>query len=158
MHNIRTAAALALTALVGACDEKVSPPPLVIRDPASWMVFFDYGSVALTEQSRKTLSAASTEWVSWMRDTRTPTRYLCVIGHADNADPEAINKQVSRQRAEVVIEYLIDQGMPRERMGARGVGSARPLVTTPPNTREHQNRFVELVFGFTVDHCNKVKE
>jgi len=104
------------------------------------LVFFDDGSDQLTEQSRHRLSLIAAD-----RGRIEGDWELCVTGHSDNSGSPEINERLSLRRAGAVAAYLAGLGIPSRRMVARGVGSADPLVATPPDTPEPQNRFVAVV-------------
>lgn len=138
--------ALALGLLAGACHSTPPPPPASLQEPYSWVIFFDDGSVALKDRDRQTLDQAA-KWSGTLFESPAPPVWqLCLVGHSDNTGSEASNLALSRRRGEVVRAYLVERGLPKERLAVFAVGSAKPLVTTPPNTHEAQNRRVELAF------------
>lgn len=113
------------------------------------MVFFDSGSVALSDQGRRSLRSAFTDRgfcsFGWIDEARSSV-CVHVAGHTDQSGDEAANWQLSRRRAEVVAEYLIELGLPRERIVVQAKGSSAPLVIQPgPNGREPQNRRVTIL-------------
>jgi len=137
MTKHSTLAALALC-LLGACAE--TPPPSQAPNyelTQAMLVFFDDGSDQLTEQSRHRLSLIAAD-----RGRIEGDWEFCVTGHSDNTGSPEINERLSLRRAGAVAAYLAGLGIPGRRMVALGVGSADPLVATPPDTSEPQNRFV----------------
>jgi outer membrane protein OmpA-like peptidoglycan-associated protein len=66
-------------------------------------------------------------------------------GFTDSTGTAATNERLSQQRADAVGDYLMSQGVTRDRVTARGLGSSQPVA--PNDTREgrQQNRRVELV-------------
>ena len=71
--------------------------------------------------------------------------HISIEGHADVRGPEEFNKDLSQRRAESVLEFMVKNGVARERLSAKGFGSERPLVDA---TNEHAhllNRRVEFV-------------
>lgn len=137
---------LPLLLSAGACQSTPPPPPAPAHEPSAWMVFFDDGSVALKDQQRQTLDQAA-KWSGTLFASPAPPYWqLCLVGHSDNVGSDASNLALSRRRSEVVRAYLVERGLPRDRLAVSAAGSARPLVTTPPNTHEAQNRRVELAF------------
>lgn len=138
--------ALPLGLLAGACHSAPPPPPASLQEPFSWVIFFDDGSVALNDRGRQTLDQAA-KWSGTLFGSPAPPVWqLCLIGHSDNTGSTASNLALSRRRGEVVRTYLVERGLPRERLAVYGVGSDKPMVVTPPNTHEAQNRRVELAF------------
>ena len=43
--------------------------------------------------------------------------------------------------------YLVELGVPQQRIVTASLGSSKPLVVTAPGTPEISNRRVEVVFG-----------
>ncbi len=137
-HSILAALALCL---LGACAE--TPPPSTAPTyelTQAVFVFFDDGSDAIGEQGQHALSLIATD-----RGRIEGDWELCVTGHADNSGSPEINERLSLRRAGAVAAYLAGLGIPGRHMVARGVSSADPLVATPPDTPEAQNRFVAVV-------------
>ena len=68
-----------------------------------------------------------------------------VTGHTDTSGSPQYNQGLSVRRANAVAAGLVRLGVPRNEITARGVGESQLLVSTPDNTREPQNRRVEIV-------------
>jgi outer membrane protein OmpA-like peptidoglycan-associated protein len=101
-------------------------------------IFFEFGSVTLTDSSTAWLDSVAT----MMR--ALPNRTFAIEGHTDNVGNPAYNQTLSRNRAAAVQNYLIAKGVEAQRLTAKGYGSTRPIVpnTTPDNRR--RNRRVEI--------------
>ncbi|MEM6327236.1 MAG: OmpA family protein [Bacteroidota bacterium] len=69
-----------------------------------------------------------------------------VEGHTDNTGSAEANQSLSQQRAEAVVQYLVDQGVSAERLSAVGYGQARPQASNDTEEGRAQNRRV----AFTV--------
>lgn len=67
-----------------------------------------------------------------------------VAGHTDAQGDAAYNLWLSERRAESVRQYLISQGVPAERLSARGYGETEPLADNATAAGRRQNRRVEL--------------
>ena len=68
-----------------------------------------------------------------------------VVGHTDNTGSMDHNMNLSRQRADAVVDALVIRGISKNQLSAMGVG---PLSPNAPNRNEDgkaQNRRVELV-------------
>jgi outer membrane protein OmpA-like peptidoglycan-associated protein len=74
-----------------------------------------------------------------------PSVVLKVSGHTDNTGSEAHNKTLSYKRAEVVAEYLIDNGVAIDRVTFEGLGSSKPLMPNGTEAGRRKNRRVELL-------------
>jgi outer membrane protein OmpA-like peptidoglycan-associated protein len=70
---------------------------------------------------------------------------LEIGGHTSGEGSKAINDQLSDDRARAVMAFLKEQGVPTERMAAKGYGSSRPLVPEITEEDRATNRRVELV-------------
>ncbi len=74
-----------------------------------------------------------------------PAARVTVNGYTDNASAEGINIPLSVQRATVVAEYLIANGVARDRVTAKGLGSANPIASNDTAEGRAKNRRAELV-------------
>jgi len=70
---------------------------------------------------------------------------LIVEGHTDNVGTKAANQKLSEQRAQAVVGWLVDHGIERNRLTARGFGQARPVADNTSEEGRARNRRVELV-------------
>ena len=69
---------------------------------------------------------------------------LRVSGHTDSTGSDQYNQQLSEQRAKAVAEYLVTQGVARERMFVQGLGESLPLADNATPEGRAANRRVEL--------------
>lgn len=68
-----------------------------------------------------------------------------VQGHTDDSGSEAFNDSLSQMRADAVRRWLIEAGVPGEKLVAKGYGYSRPLGDNRVKTGRQQNRRVEFV-------------
>jgi len=73
-----------------------------------------------------------------------PQLRVQVTGHTDSAGGEAINRQVSEARANAVVDYLVDLGLPADRFRPVGAGASDPLVPGQDAAANRINRRVEF--------------
>src|SRR3546814_20773348 len=66
-------------------------------------------------------------------------------GYTDLMGTDAYNQVLSEQRANAVIEFLVDSGIEAGKIIGRGYGKADPVV--PVQAPEMQNRRVEIEIG-----------
>ena len=100
---------------------------------------FQSGSKKLTKASYKTLNNI----VSLMK--KFSTANIEVQGHTDNTGSEETNKQISQDRAQVVVDYFIQNGIAADRVRAVGFGSDKPIADNKTKKGRSKNRRVELV-------------
>jgi outer membrane protein OmpA-like peptidoglycan-associated protein len=67
-----------------------------------------------------------------------------VAGHTDTTGPREFNERLSRQRAEVVKVFLIENGVTAERMTTRGYAWDEPVTSNKTASGRAQNRRTEL--------------
>ena len=140
LKKILVTAAAAL--MLAACEEPApatAPPPPATAPAASFMVFFDWDSSRLNQQSMTVIGQAAAAFKS-----RNGTG-ITATGHTDTSGGDAYNMALSLRRANVVKDALVQQGVPAAAVNAVGVGKAGLLVQTGDGVREPQNRRVEMV-------------
>lgn len=90
-------------------------------------VFFDTGSDRIKTKSYTLLNTVALVLLKNPQVTK-----IRVEGHTDDMGKSASNLELSRRRAMSVRAYLIDQGVPAERLGSEGFGEEQPLCTDIP--------------------------
>ena len=100
---------------------------------------FQTGSTKLTKASYKTLNNI----VSLMK--KFSTANIEVQGHTDNTGSEDTNKKISQNRAQVVVDYFVQNGISSDRVRAVGFGSDKPIADNKTKKGRSKNRRVELV-------------
>jgi len=145
---VRVVRSSIVAAFIGltSCAE---PSPTQSYEPNYVLVFFDSGSTSLNKQAKQKLSDVMVEPTEPIKAVLKPDspRMICVTGHADAVGSESNNKELGQRRAVAVAKYMIELGAPEKRITVGSLGSAKPLVVTPPNTSAAANRRVEVVFG-----------
>lgn len=74
-----------------------------------------------------------------------PVRSVKISGHTDNTGSEGHNLALSKRRAVVVAEYLVNNGVDINRVETFGLGSAKPIVLNTTDEGRKKNRRVELL-------------
>lgn len=72
---------------------------------------------------------------------------VTVGGHTDADGDEALNQQVSQDRAQAVVDYLTSQGVPADSLTAVGFGEAQPIAPNDTAENKAKNRRIEFVTG-----------
>lgn len=102
-------------------------------------VHFEFDKATLTPDSKSTLDAA----VEILGNH--PQLQVEVAGHTDAIGTESYNLDLSKRRARVVYEYLIDNGISADRLTTEGYGESEPIASNDTEQGRAQNRRTELV-------------
>jgi outer membrane protein OmpA-like peptidoglycan-associated protein len=102
-------------------------------------VTFETGKSTLTPESETILNGVAESLVA------NDTIRVQVTGHTDNTGSLAINRRLSRARADAVRTYLISRGVAEARLTARGFGPDQPVASNKTAEGRAQNRRVELM-------------
>ncbi|MBR4432726.1 MAG: OmpA family protein, partial [Paludibacteraceae bacterium] len=81
-----------------------------------------------------------------------------VQGHTDNIGTDEVNKRLSQQRADAVMNYLIKKGVPAERLSAVGYGPTMPIADNKTKAGRAKNRRVEFKITFEDVHIETLLE
>jgi outer membrane protein OmpA-like peptidoglycan-associated protein len=73
-----------------------------------------------------------------------PNLRIEVGGHTDNQGRDDFNRKLSLDRARAVMNYLVDKGIDRSRIRARGYGMDKPVAGNDTSEGRAQNRRVEV--------------
>ena len=100
---------------------------------------FEFNSSALTDDSQTGIQIL-TEFLQ-----RNPELKVELAGHTDNVGSDSYNLKLSSDRAEIVRQALIGNGIEGARLTSRGYGASQPIV--PNDTEEHRalNRRTEMI-------------
>ena len=136
--------ALVSMLLLGGCasqppvEEPPHPPaPLPVRATIE-KVSAD-GLFAFGQSSIDTGSAGAAELevlASHLAGTEVPVKAVHVIGHSDRIGNAGANVDLSTRRANSVRDYLVDKGVPADRITAVGRGSVEPVVECEDQDRD----------------------
>lgn len=106
--------------------------------PSSYTVYFETGTDTMTPESAQAFVGVKREIAE------RPAVEVMVIGHTDRVGSPAENDPLSRQRAELVRDQLVAEGVPAEKLEVAGRGEREPLVPTADDVDEPRNRRVEI--------------
>lgn len=87
-------------------------------------IFYDYDKAALRDESK----AALDEMVQVLKDN--PKVKIEMAAHTDRIGSDNYNNALSLRRAQSVVDYLIANGIARNRLEAHGYGKTRPMTVT----------------------------
>ena len=102
-------------------------------------VYFDTDKSELKESSVSSLNRLS----NFLR--QHPQVKIQVEGHTDNVGVAEYNLALSMRRAQSVKEYLVDLGIPSERMDTLGKGDSEPIKPNDSEENRSFNRRIEVI-------------
>jgi outer membrane protein OmpA-like peptidoglycan-associated protein len=113
----------------------VKEETIVIRD-----VHFQFDKATLTSSDKQVLDKIATRLKA-----EAPTAQLTVTGHTDSVGSDTYNQKLSDKRAHSVVEYLIEQGVPRSNfVSVVGAGESQPVADNKTADGRAQNRRTEI--------------
>jgi peptidoglycan-binding protein ArfA len=74
-----------------------------------------------------------------------PSAHITLNGYTDNTGTEGINIPLSTQRGNTVADFLVGQGVARDHLVVRGLGSINPVASNDTPDGRAKNRRVEIV-------------
>lgn len=112
-------------------------------------VLFDSGRAELKEAGQQTLAQVAGVLA------QIPGREFQIAGHTDNVPIRtrrfANNWELSTQRAVNVAQYVIEQGVPANRISAAGYADTQPVTSNDSDEGRAQNRRIEIVLVPNLD-------
>ncbi len=107
-------------------------------------VLFKTGDINLTTDQQGVID----QLIIYLKELEALTRtvgksyLITIIGHSDSTGTEAINMQISQQRAETILALLVSNGLRGENLVAKGVGDKQPLRSETDGQDRSYNRAV----------------
>jgi chemotaxis protein MotB len=107
-------------------------------------ILFDPGKATL-----KKSSSAELDHIRSVLQSNYAGRQIDVVGHTDSdpikKSPWKDNMQLSTERANVVVRYLVEHGIPQANIRAVGRGASQPIASNKTASGKAKNRRVEIV-------------
>lgn len=101
-------------------------------------IFFDFDKYTLRDISSSELERL----VKLMN--QYPKLKIEISGHTDNVGSETYNKTLSENRAKVVVDYLIRNGIDKGRLVYKGYGFSQPIASNDSDGGRQLNRRTEF--------------
>lgn len=105
---------------------------------AATAIQFDLGKATIKKTSNKLLD----EIVKILNDY--PDYNMTIDGHTDNTGEDAKNMQLSKDRANAVMNYFISKGISASRLTANGYGETTPVAPNKTAAGRAKNRRVVM--------------
>jgi outer membrane protein OmpA-like peptidoglycan-associated protein len=80
--------------------------------------------------------------VRWLN--ANPSVRIEISGHTDNVSSLATNMPLSENRAKAIYDFLVQNGIPTERLQYKGYGPNKPVATNSTEEGRAKNRRVEM--------------
>lgn len=94
-------------------------------------IFYDFDKATLRPESKEALD----ELAQMLRDN--PNITVEMASHTDRWGTDEYNINLSQRRAKSVVDYLIQAGIPEQRLQFQGYGESRPKVVSKRIAREY---------------------
>lgn len=105
-----------------------------------------YASFASKEfQPDKTLQAYALELKTYLE--KYPDKKVTIIGHTDAIGKAEANQWIGQQRANNVRQYLISQGISKNRISASSQGENNPIADNSSEEGRQKNRRIEITIN-----------
>ena len=126
-----------------APKEEPKPPPRVeLRDNK-----IEIHEKIQFEVNKATILEASFSLLNEIGDVikkATNAKKIAIEGHASSEGDKNLNLKLSDARAKAVMKYLVDHGIEKERLTAKGFGSTKPIADNATDEGKEKNRRVEF--------------
>ncbi len=111
---------------------------IVVRD-----VHFEFNSAKLTATDKEKLNVIAARLKKDAANAQ-----LKVTGYTDSVGSEAYNLKLSKERAQAVVNYLIDSGVPRSQfVSVAGGGESNPVASnqTPEGRAQNRRTVIQII-------------
>ena len=135
-------AAAALASLAEVAKVKEESRGTVITLPGG--VLFPSGGSTLSPSARVALGQVADALIAQPTETK-----IRIEGHTDDRGNDTSNQTLSQARADAVRGFLIERGMPSDRVEAVGKGESAPIAGNDTSEGRATNRRVEVVVSGT---------
>lgn len=125
-------------------DVALSPQAGTVTVTISDKILFDSGKATLKKSSSTEL-----DHIKSVLQSKYSGRQIDIVGHTDSdpikKSPWKDNMQLSTERANVVVRYLVEHGIPQDNIRAVGRGDSQPVASNATASGKAKNRRVEIV-------------
>ncbi|MDO6736489.1 OmpA family protein [Wenyingzhuangia sp. 2_MG-2023] len=101
---------------------------------------FKFGAIAIEHSVQEKLN----DIVKMLLEDESKVAGLYVEGHTDSVGAASFNMKLSKQRAESIAQYIVDQGIDRSRLYVLCFGETMPIATNTTTEGRAKNRRVEV--------------
>ena len=120
-------------------EPRKDPEPVVEKPNFNFKnVLFEFNSSVLKTESYTVLDNIVRE----MRKDKSAN--FIISGHSSIEGTAEYNQSLSEDRANAVMLYIVNAGVPSENLSARGFGSSKQVASNDTESGREQNRRVEI--------------
>jgi outer membrane protein OmpA-like peptidoglycan-associated protein len=101
-------------------------------------ILFPFDSSELLSDARRNLGKLAEQLRA------EPRSDVMIVGHTDSQGTDGYNQDLSERRARAAVDYLVSQGVERQRLRPSGRGEAEPIESNDTDAGRQQNRRVEV--------------
>jgi len=103
-------------------------------------ILFETGKADLKDELKLNLAEIAGILKSLLTESK-----IEIEGHTDNKGTAEFNKKLSEQRANAVLNYLVERGVDKKQLKSIGYGLTKPVADNGTEEGRAKNRRVELV-------------
>lgn len=112
----------------------------LVKIEATKMIKYDVGDKNFILEREDALSSIADYIKSQPEDSK-----FRIEGHTDSTGTDSVNKLLSKTRANLVRDYLVGEGIAKERLITVGFGDTRPIDSNLTEEGRSNNRRIEIV-------------
>ncbi|MGM0649194.1 MAG: OmpA family protein [Bacteroidota bacterium] len=127
----------------------VPTQPIILKN-----IYYEYGEHKLTEEAIKVIDNTIYKLLK-----ENPNIIIEINAHSDSTSSAQYNLKLSQKRAEAVLNYLVEKGIPKKQLRAKGYGETRPIATnTTPEGRAKNRRTEFRIIGEVEEYSDVIYE
>jgi outer membrane protein OmpA-like peptidoglycan-associated protein len=115
-------------------------------------LLYDFDSDIVRAEARKNLRALANSLDKY------PGSDILIVGHTDQVGPASYNLSLSERRASAAADYLVVQGVRRDRVETRGMGETEPIAENDTERGRELNRRVEVAIYASKEYRAEVAQ
>ncbi len=114
-------------------------------------ILFGFDSSTLQGAARTNLADLSRSLMEY------PETDVLIVGHTDSTGSASYNQGLSERRAAAAAAYLIERGVPRNRIRTEGRGEFEPRASNEDATGQQLNRRVEVAIFASEEYREELR-
>jgi outer membrane protein OmpA-like peptidoglycan-associated protein len=122
-------------------DKEPEPPVEKDPEPVTVVVYFGFNKASVSSVSKKLLDSIPALLAA---DTKLK---LVIAAHTDLEGSNKYNDALSQKRADAVYAYLIEKGVPAEKINSSYFGETKPVELNRAWKLARKNRRVEITIA-----------